>query len=176
MLRTRFLDPSFIGEVSSALWMISQALRHGSPLPHVSIAPLEARLSTAAMGLLVPKMVNPAISSSVSITGDSLRDALLHNITRGGGRRRRGFAEASEDVPTSLVNVHRSRPRFEERDDYFTPGAQTPIHTGSPMQRRSLASSHPTIAVNSQAVGSPPGSIGLTPVATRNDASGRVRQ
>lgn len=189
LLRTRFLDPSFIGEgawffctikeaqlmlpstVSSTFWMVAQALRHGSPLPHVTMAPLESRLNSTNLGLLVPKADQTPVRHSDSlITGDAFRDALLHNLSKTHSRKRQRWTEASveDGVYPMFDQQHLSRPGGDRGPYGHTPGAQTPVKDNSSTFTLTNRRNLPVPSFSRP--GSPPGSIPLSPINTRNDA------
>lgn len=64
--------------------MVAQALKYGRALPHVTIAPLESRLNSTNVGLIVPKARCEEVDhhrTTFSITEDAAREAVPGDVT-----------------------------------------------------------------------------------------------
>lgn len=154
--------------------MVAQALRHGSALPHVTIAPLESRLNSTNLGLLVPKGEHtPMRHSSTAITSDAFRDALLQNLSKNKGRKRQRWGESSDDVVYPMFDQRSpSRPAPSEKHLMVsTPGAQTPMQAKASSSQFTLSNRRNLSVPSAFGQGeSLPGSVPLSPVGTRTDA------
>lgn len=142
-------------------------------MPHVTIAPLESRLNSTNMGLIVPKAKFKEVfhhPTAAAITGDAVRDAMLNNIKRGRGRRRQKWSEGPSTTdgytsPEADQSLAKSRMQADLLDA-ATPGAQTPLANGD---------MNDYFQSRSPAGGTGAASNPISPVATRQSAQGWFR-